>query len=199
VVAFEQISLFGCGDALPEPSLDELLSEGIIVALMQADHVMLNDVRKSMSTAKQRLESARERRNFPRLPSPSPGSNAAALVSTLALEDDASLAGRGVRQDQIVHLRRVGETFVEEVHRMLATVGLDGPDAPLPVPVRVDLHLACIECAERPRCRRWLAGEETDGDYRLFCPNASIFDRACAVQRWRRGPSEGLCSGRAVH
>ncbi len=196
MIAVGQTSPFGFGDA--EPSLDELLSEGIIVALMQADHVTLNDVQESMSTAKRRRLSARERRNFSRLPSPSLGAKAASLVSTLALEDDASLAGRGVRQDQIIRLGRVGETFVEEVHRMLATVGLDEPDAPLPLPVRIDLHLACIECADRPRCRRWLAGEEADEDYRLFCPNASIFDRAYAVQRWRRGPPEGLRSGRPV-
>lgn len=170
-----------------EPSLDELLSDRVATALMRADRVTVEDVRRAVSTAREGLNA----RGNHMTPSgthngAAPGERYRAIIPALALLDGASPAERRPRRDQVVRLQAVGAAEVAEVGRMLARIGL-GAEA-LPLPVRVDLHLTCAGCTERPRCRSWLAAGEADDGYRLFCPNASMFDRLRHVQQWREAP-----------
>ena len=172
-----------------EPSLDELLSDQIAIALMRADRVTVEDVRQMASNAKRRLKARRRRPTPPGMRNDTaPAGIGHPSISALALQDDASLATLGLRRDQVAHLRIVGPADVGEVGRMLVHVGLDPEEVSLPLPVRVDLHLTCAGCTERPRCLRWFAAGEADDGYRMFCPNAPMFDRMRQVQRWRNTP-----------
>ncbi|MCC5857104.1 MAG: hypothetical protein JJT90_03045 [Ectothiorhodospiraceae bacterium] len=39
------------------------------------------------------------------------------------------------------------------------------------------LFRRCARCAESRLCQAWLDGDAPDADYRVFCPNASLFAR----------------------
>ncbi len=171
-----------------EPSLDELLSDQIAIALMRADRVTVEDVRQVASNAKRRLKARRRRPTPPGMCNDTaPAGIGHPSISALALQDDACLARLGLRRDQVARLRIVGPADVAEVGRMLVHVGLD-QEVSLPLPVRVDLHLTCAGCTERPRCLPWFAAGEADDGYRMFCPNVPMFDRMRQVQRWRYTP-----------
>jgi hypothetical protein len=68
---------------------------------------------------------------------------------------------------------------------MIRRVGLRAEAAALPLSVRVDLYLSCVECSERPRCRDWLEAGKADLGYQAFCPNAWMFDRRRQLRRWQ--------------
>ena len=171
-----------------EASLDELLSDDAVIALMRADRVTVENVRSVVSNAGRGLET----RRYHVIPSDMRADGAfgredRAGMSALALLDDGTSVGRDLRRDQLVRLQALGATQVAEVGRMLSRVGLE--TNALPGSVRADFYLTCADCTKRPLCRLWLAAGEADDGYRAFCPNVPLFDRMRQVQQWRRGPA----------
>ena len=105
---------------------------------------------------------------------------AADPLANLPLITDTSL-----RPDQMTRLAELYPKGVEQFDAMLACVGLDTMLAPLKAAIRIELYLNCTECARRPACRHWLAGESNNSDYKSFCPNASMFDHLIGRDWWR--------------
>lgn len=163
-----------------ESSIDDLLSDEIAADLMHADHVMIEDVWRVIVSARRQLQSAGSHKASPAAPNGStPAERDGALIDRAASFSHASPTECSLRHDQIIGLRAIGGTEVVEVGWMLEHVGLAVEAVPLPV--CADLYLNCAQCNERQRCRKWLAAGEVDDGYRLFCPNAPMFDRMCRV------------------
>ena len=60
--------------------------------------------------------------------------------------------------------------------RMSERLGIAAQERPLMRAVMREAELGCLECTNWRRCRRWLAGNSPDDDYRDFCPNEGLFD-----------------------
>ena len=168
-----------------EPRLDELLSDPTTVALMRSDRVTDHDVRAAVGNAKLSLEARRRAAALSDERPASPSESGRGWLRVLALQDDKALLKRGVRRDQIARLRGEDIVEVEELSSMLMRVGLPWDDAALPLPVRIDLYLACAGCSKRLRCRTWLAGRETDAGYEVFCPNSWMIERRRQQRQWQ--------------
>jgi uncharacterized protein YjiS (DUF1127 family) len=88
---------------------------------------------------------------------------------------DAVLADIGLSRSQIESLIAGCAESGEELHRMLARLGVD--PARLPIESLRDMTWTCTSCPDKAKCREWLAGVDRP-QYRSFCPNAEQLDYA---------------------
>jgi hypothetical protein len=178
-----------------EPTVEELISDPMVLALMRSDGLLVDDVRALLRLVRhQRANGAgrrsaihrwrgilfawRERRRTDR---------------RLANLDDALLTTDcNLRAEQVPRLVETYPYGIDEFDHMLVSLGLDTKSAPLKASMRVDLYSTCVGCSQRQRCQQWLDQGTGDGGYRFFCPNAHMFDRLLSVHRWRVGRAPGV-------
>jgi uncharacterized protein YjiS (DUF1127 family) len=93
---------------------------------------------------------------------------------------DAVLADAGLMRSQIAPLIAGCAGSRELLDQMVTRLGVDTRQ--LPVETVRDMTWACTTCADKRKCRDWLAGTE-EKEYRTFCPNAAQLDHALSKQR----------------
>ncbi|HXX85927.1 MAG TPA: hypothetical protein VEN29_18350 [Casimicrobiaceae bacterium] len=103
-------------------------------------------------------------------------------------ELDAVLEVVGLTREQLTALQVSPIASAELMQAMLARRGFRSIDAD--GRRAEDLQLRCRACKSWRECRRWVAGEGQDGDYRLFCPNAEDFEEVGIPTKVRQ-PSGG--------
>lgn len=127
----------------------------------------LQDLRRTIS---RHVDGGRKRRQLKR--------ELAQLAAMGSL--DAVLSDIGLARSQVEPLIAGCADSGELMDRMVARLGID--PAQLPAEVLRELTWTCTTCADKRKCRAWLA-DAADPEFRSFCPNAAPLDRALQKQR----------------